>query len=54
MTSNISSQDIRLRKLDTLVGTKVSVDNVSVQTDLKGDNLKSITVQSLTKLSTSC
>ena len=34
MISNISSQDIRLRKLDTLVGTKVSVHNVSVQTDL--------------------
>ena len=34
--------------MDALVGTKVSVKNVSVQTD-KGDNLKSITVQSLSK-----
>ena len=38
MTSNFSSQCTRLRKLDSLVGTKVSVKNLSVQIHLKGDN----------------
>ena len=37
MTSNFSSQYIRLRNLDSLVGTKVSVKNLSVQTHLKSD-----------------
>jgi hypothetical protein len=52
VTSNFRPQETRLRKLDALVGTKVSVKNVSVQTELKGD--KGITVQSLSKLLTSC
>ena len=45
MTIDFRRQETRIRKLDALVGTKVSVKDVSVQTDLKGD--KSITIQSL-------
>ena len=45
ITSHFRPQETRLMKLDALVGTKVSVKNVLVQTDLKGD--KSITVQGL-------
>ena len=53
MTSSFILQEMRLKKMDTLVGTKVSVKNASVQTYHKGDNLKSITIQDLSKLLTS-
>ena len=56
MTSNFSSQDTTIRIFDSLVGTRVSVKNLSVQTDLKGDNLnlKSITIQSLSEILETC